>query len=161
MIERYRIRALTTDDLDLLDRWRREPHVREWWGEPVPFDKADLADPRVAVMVVEHGGRPFAYMQDYDVHGWDRHHFGYLPTGSRGIDQFIGEAGMLGQGHGTAFIRQRVTDLFAAGAPAVGTDPHPKNLRAIRACQKAGFRVVGPEEETEWGLVVRMEARVS
>jgi aminoglycoside 6'-N-acetyltransferase len=155
----FRFRAATLDDLALLDRWRQQLHVREWWGDPEPYAAEDLADPRVAIMIVEHDGTPFAYMQDYDVHGWEGHHFGYLPKGSRGIDQFIGEPGMIGRGHGTAFIRQRIVELFAAGVPAIGTDPDPKNARAIRSYQKAGFRIVGSEEDTEWGRVIRMEAR--
>ena len=155
---RYRFRLATAADLDLLDLWLRQPQVREWWGEPEAFAAEDLADPRVTVMIVEGDGRPFAYMQDYDVHGWKGHHFGYLPKGSRGIDQFIGEPDMLGLGHGTAFIAQRMRELFAAGAPVIGTDPHPRNARAIAVYQKVGFRIVGPEEETEWGRVVRMEA---
>jgi aminoglycoside 6'-N-acetyltransferase len=145
------------EDVDLLESWRRQPHVREWWADPDADDPDDLADPHVTVMIVECDGKPFAYMQDYDVHGWEGHHFGYLPQGSRGIDQFIGEPGMIGLGHGSAFIRQRVMELFAAGAPAIGTDPHPKNARAIAAYKKAGFRIVGPEEDTEWGRVIRME----
>jgi aminoglycoside 6'-N-acetyltransferase len=158
MIGSYRFRLATPDDLSLLDHWHRQPHVREWWGDPEPYDLQDLADPRVAVMIVECDGSPMAYMQDYDVHGWDGHHFGYLPERSRGIDQFIGDPGMIGLGHGTAFIRQRMVALFAAGAPAIGTDPHPQNARAIAAYQKAGFRIVGPEEDTEWGRVIRMQA---
>jgi aminoglycoside 6'-N-acetyltransferase len=58
---------------------------------------------------------------------------------------------------GTAFIAERVLALFAEGAPAVGTDPHPDNARAIAAYRKVGFAVVGGPEETEWGRVVRME----
>jgi aminoglycoside 6'-N-acetyltransferase len=155
----YRFRLVTPDDLDLLESWLGQPHVQEWWGDTEPFSAEDLADLRVAMMIVECDGVPFAYMQDYDVHGWTGHHFGYLPAGSRGIDQFIGEPGMIGRGHGPAFIRQRAGELFAAGAPAIGTDPDPKNARAIAAYVKAGFKVVGPEEDTEWGRVVRMEAR--
>jgi aminoglycoside 6'-N-acetyltransferase len=161
MTKRYHFRAATLADLPLLDAWFQEPHVREWWGEPEAFDAAELSDARVAIMIVECDGTPFGYMQDYDVHGWEGHHFSYLPKGSRGIDQFIGEAAMLDLGHGTAFIRQRMSALFAAGAPAIGTDPHPQNARAIAAYQKAGFRVVGPEEDTPWGRVVRMEAWAS
>ncbi len=161
MARPYHFRAATLDDLPLLDTWLHQPHVREWWGEPEPFDAADLADPRLAVMIVELDATPIGYMQDYDVKAWEGHHFGYLPQGSRGIDQFIGEAGMIGLGHGTAFIRQRLLELFAAGAPVIGTDPHPKNARAIAAYRKAGFRVVGPEEDSDWGRVVRMEAWAS
>lgn len=156
---RYHFRPATLADLDLVRRWRAEPHVREWWDDEDPYDASDLADPRLSLRIVACGGIPFAFMQDYDVKGWKGHHFGYLPEGSRGIDQFIGDPGMIGLGHGSAFIRQRVAELFAAGAPAVGTDPHPKNARAIAAYRKAGFRIVGPEEETEWGRVIRMEAR--
>jgi len=102
-------------------------------------------------------GRPFAYLQDYDPLAWPGHHFADLPPGSRGIDQYIGEAGLLNQGHGSAFVAAHVARLFAEGAPAVGVDPAPDNPRAIRAYEKAGFsgNVV---RETDWGtcrLMVR------
>lgn len=155
---RYVFRPATLADLDLLRRWQSEPHVREWWDDEDPYDAADLADPRVSLWIVESGGVPFAFLQDYDVRGWEGHHFAYLPEGSRGMDQFIGDPAMVGRGHGSAFIRQRVRELHAAGVPAVGTDPHPGNARAIAACRKAGFRIAGPEEDTEWGRVIRMEA---
>lgn len=62
---------------------------------------------------------------------------------------------MLGCGHGSAFIRAHVERLFAQGAPAVGTDPHPSNARAIRAYEKAGF-VRDVEQDTEWGRALLM-----
>jgi aminoglycoside 6'-N-acetyltransferase len=155
----YQFRPATRDDRPLLNQWLQQAHVREWWGDDESFDDQDLSDPSVNVMIVECDGRPFAYMQDYDVHGWEGHHFAYLPQGSRGIDQFIGDPAMLGLGHGTAFLRQRTAELFAAGAPVIGTDPHPANARAIAVYRKVGFRVVGPEEDTEWGRVLRMEIR--
>jgi aminoglycoside 6'-N-acetyltransferase len=63
-------------------------HVVEWWGDPgVEREIEKLADSRIAMWVVEHNGRPFAFAQDYDVHGWDSHPFSHLPPGSRGIDQ--------------------------------------------------------------------------
>ena len=111
----------------------------------------------MAMWIVEHGGRPFAYAQDYDCHAWNPHPFSHLPAGSRGVDQYIGEPGMLGLGHGSAFLREHCERLFAAGAPAVGTDPHPDNARAVRAYRKAGFEVTGGPLDTPWGRVVLME----
>ena len=32
---------------------------------------------------------------------------------------------MIGRGNGTALVRLHCKRLFAAGAPAIGTDPHP------------------------------------
>src|SRR5215471_8089298 len=60
-------------------------------------------------------------------------------TGSGCIQQFIGEAGMVGCGHGSAFIRAFTDELLAAGTPRIITDPDPANARAVRAYEKAGF----------------------
>ncbi|WP_298429866.1 GNAT family N-acetyltransferase [uncultured Jannaschia sp.] len=155
----YAFRPATLDDLALLAGWLAAPHVREWWDADEPYDAAELTDPRVARWIVSVGGRPFAYMQDYTVHGWDDHHFAHLPEGARGIDQYIGDPAMLGAGHGTAFIGARVRALFDAGAPVVATDPHPDNARAIAAYRKVGFAVSGPREETAWGPILPMLAR--
>jgi aminoglycoside 6'-N-acetyltransferase len=47
--------------------------------------------------------------------------------------------------------------LFSAGAPAIGTDPHPENGRAIRAYKHAGFTIVGGPLDTRWGRAVLLE----
>ena len=134
----YRFRRLAPADLALVRRWRAMPHVIQWWDEPGVEDEAEKAgDPRIAMWIVEHDRRPFAFAQDYDVHGWRPHPFSRLPPGGRGIDQYIGEPDMLDRGHGSGFVAAHVQRLFAAGAPAVGTDPHPDNLRARRAYAKA------------------------
>ena len=154
----YHFRPVAEADLPLLARWRAEPQVASWWGPPEVEAVADaLADPRIAMWIVEHQGRPFAYAQDYAPHDWDDHPFGHLPAGARGIDHYIGEPDMLDRGHGSAFIRAHCARLFAAGAPAIGTDPHPDNARAIRACEKAGFRIASAPLDTRWGRAVLME----
>lgn len=159
-MSRYRFRPVTRADMPLLCTWRARPHVLQWWGEAGAEDTSnELADGRVAMWIVEHQGRPFAYAQDYSPHDWDPHHFSHLPSGSRGIDQYIGEPDMLGGGHGSAFVRQHVERLFASGAPVIGTDPHPDNGRAIRAYEKAGFEVVSGALDTRWGRAILMECR--
>lgn len=144
--------------MPLIDRWRAEPHVVRWWGDPSLESEAEKAhDPRIAQWIIEFEGWPFAYAQDYDVHGWPGHHFAHLPPRSRGIDQYIGEPAMLDQGHGTAFISAHVARMFALGVPAVGTDPHPENARAIAAYRKAGFVGTSSPIDTQWGRAILME----
>lgn len=155
----YSFRKATLDDLDLLKAWQSNPHVREWWGADEPYDEADLADPRVARWIVSQAGRPFAFMQDYTVHGWEDHHFAHLPEGARGIDQYIGDPEMIGAGHGSAFIGTRMQALLDEGAPVIATDPHPENERAIAVYKKLGFEPSGPPQETQWGLIIPMLAR--
>jgi len=155
-IDRYTFRKVTVLDLTLLARWRSHSHVREWWDAEESYDQEEIDDPRVAMLIVELSDKPFAFMQDYTVHGWETHHFGQLPAGSRGIDQYVGEPDMIGCGHGSAFIACRVQALLNVGAPVVATDPHPENKRAIAVYKKIGFEVSGPPQETEWGLILPM-----
>ncbi|WP_245686746.1 GNAT family N-acetyltransferase [Paracoccus tibetensis] len=155
----YSFRKATVADLAPLKAWRTQPHVREWWGEDEADVDVDLGDPRVLRCVVSTGGQPFDFMQDYTVHGWPDHHFADLPEGSQGIDQSIGELEMVGRGHGTAFIRQRVQKLFVDCAPVVATDPHPRNERAIAVYKKLGFALTGSAQETRWGLILPMIAK--
>ena len=156
-IDTFHFRPAAMEDLDLLMKWQAQPHVRAWWGSDVPYDAQGLDDPRVARWIVSHRGHPFAYMQDYAVHGWDDHHFAGLPAGTRGIDQYIGSAAMMGLGHGPAFIGARLQALFDAGAPVIATDPHPDNKRAIAAYTKLGFAAFGPPQKTQWDLILPMK----
>jgi aminoglycoside 6'-N-acetyltransferase len=149
----YTFRQMTAADLPMARRWLRTPEVRLWWGDPdheLTLLEDDLDDPNMTMWIVSFQDRPFAYIQDYDPHAWEMHHFSGLPEGSRGIDQFIGEPDMIGLGHGSTLVRSHVDWLLERGAPAVGVDPDPDNARAIRAYEKAGFKR-GDIMDTEWG----------
>ncbi len=138
----YDFRPATADDLPMLEAWLRTPEVVRWWGDPagqLALLEEDLANPLMTMRIVALRGRPFAYAQDYHVHSWPQPHLAGLPRGARAIDSFIGEPGMIGQGHGSAFLRQLARRLIAEGAPMVAIDPDVRNLRARRAYARAGF----------------------
>ena len=142
---RYAFREMTADDLPMIKCWLAAPHVREWWGDPAEqyeLVSGDLDEPAMDQYIVSADGRAFAYLQCYDVTAWNSG-FGEQPKGTRGIDLFIGEADMIEQGHGSAMLRAFVDERLKAGAPRVVTDPDPKNPRAVRAYENAGFTRVG------------------
>jgi aminoglycoside 6'-N-acetyltransferase len=154
----YLIKPFAWSDMPLIRSWRARPHVVRWWGDAaLEYEPEKLADTRIAMWVIELDGRPFAFVQDYDVHGWSPHHFDYLPTGSRGMDLYIGEPDMLGRGHGSGFLRQHVEGLFRRGVPAVGIDPHPDNYTAKRAFETANFTAVSGPVDTRWNRAILME----
>ena len=132
---------MTADDLPLVKRWLAMPHVTEWWGnadEQFELVSGDLSHPAMDQFIVASDGRPFGYLQCYDLTAWNSG-FGPQPLGTRGIDQFIGVPDMVDRGHGSAFIRTFTDGLLAAGTPRLVTDPDPANARAVRAYEKAGF----------------------
>lgn len=158
MADRYLIRPVTESDLSQLLAWRRQAHVCRWWGgQEVESESEKLREPRIAMWMVESNGSPLAFVQDYRVADWLPHHFDYLPEGARGLDLYIGDATMLGLGHGSGILRQHVDYLFARGVPAVGIDPHPENEIAQKAFLKAGFKMSGGPLDTRWGRAVLMD----
>ena len=141
----YAFRAMSRADLPLVRRWLRTPEVVRWWGNPdqqYELVSGDLDHPDMDQFIVSFDGRPFAYIQCYRLSTWNQG-FGDHPKDTRGIDQFIGEADLIGCGHGSQFIRQFADEAFRTGTPRIVTDPDPANGRAISAYDKAGFERLG------------------
>ncbi|QQS41899.1 MAG: GNAT family N-acetyltransferase [Acidobacteriota bacterium] len=133
-------RRLEESDFPLLLEWLLLPHVREWWDEgehtiemvreaygPEPGVSRFiglLSDPDRRFPV------PFGFFQYYRI---DKE--------TVGIDQFIGVPELVGKGLGTTAVRRFSEMIFGEIAPSrITLDPHPDNRRAIRCCEKAGFR---------------------
>ncbi|EPK9817647.1 GNAT family N-acetyltransferase [Pseudomonas aeruginosa] len=139
----YDFRDVTPRDLPLLRRWLEQPRWQEWWGEPetvlVEIGEA-MESVDTEALIVELDGKPIAYLQSYDPHLEDDHPYQDQPFGTLGVDLSIGPAEMVGKGHGPALLAQFCDMLFEEGCPRVIIDPHPDNLSAIRAYEKAGFK---------------------
>src|SRR6266436_5691619 len=138
----YFFRPMISADLPLVRRWLETPEVTRWWGQPdkqYALVSGDLDHPDMDQFIVALDDHPFAYIQCYALSTWNSG-FGAQPAKTRGIDQFIGEPGMIGCGHGPGFIRQFTGALLDSGIPRVVTDPDPDNGRAVRAYAHAGFQ---------------------
>ena len=145
MASPYQFRPMSSEDLPMVRRWLETPHVAQWWHDPdtqFTLVSEDLDHPAMDQFVVTADDRPFAYLQCYDPTAWSDNGLGTHPPGTRGIDQFIGEPDMVDRGHGSALIRSFVDGLLKTGTPRVVTDPDPKNIRAVRAYEKAGFQKI-------------------
>jgi aminoglycoside 6'-N-acetyltransferase len=142
MASAYLFHPMSRDHLPMIRRWLETPEVVRWWGDPdEQYDlvSGDLDHPDMDQFIVAVGDAPFAYIQCYVLSTWNVS-FGPQPLATRGIDQFIGDPDMIGQGHGSGFIRQFADRLLASGTPRVVTDPDPENARAVRAYANAGFQ---------------------
>jgi aminoglycoside 6'-N-acetyltransferase len=137
----YQFRPMSADDLPLVKNWLARPHVVEWWGDPdeqFGLVSGDMNEPAMDQYIVSLNDAPLGYLQCYRLTDWNTG-FGPQPEGTRGIDQMIGIPEMVGQGHGSGFIREFIDRLLASSTPRVVVDPDPENARAIRAYEKAGF----------------------
>ncbi|MDH6231332.1 aminoglycoside 6'-N-acetyltransferase [Mesorhizobium soli] len=158
MAHAYGFRPLTGKDMPLLARWLGEPHVAAWWGDKKTELKGigeNIDSISVEPFIMELDGRPIGYIQSYDPHLEDENPYQDQPTGTLGIDQFIGEPEPVGKGHGTQLIAEFVEMLFEEGAPRVIIDPDPANAVAIHVYEKVGFQPIG-RRQTEHGEVLLM-----
>ncbi|CAN7320737.1 GNAT family N-acetyltransferase [Polaromonas sp. LjRoot131] len=157
-------RPLKTSDLPLLHSWLSRPHWTEWWGPAPTFAEVQaeygawISDPaQVQPHIALLDGEPLGYIQSYVAMGsgggwWEAE----TDPGVRGIDQSIADAAQLGKGLGTAMVKAWVAKLFAdPQVTRIQTDPDPRNARAIRCYEKAGFRAVG-EVQTPDGTALLM-----
>lgn len=162
----FGFRPLTREDLPRIHEWLNRPHVAEWWDEPRDLESvveefsADLDSPVIRMFLVCLDQEPIGYIQVYRVMGANPEWWtDETDPGARGIDQFLANADQLGQGLGSSMVRQFVAELFAdPEVTVVQTDPSPRNARAIRAYEKAGFRRVG-EVVTPDGPALLMRAQ--
>ena len=135
----------------MLHEWLQRPHVAEWWTpspslEDVVEEFTPLTRPghRDQGYIALEEGRAIGYIQSYVVKdagdGWWE---GETDPGARGIDQFLADAATLGRGLGSAMVTAFVARMFEDPAVTkIQTDPDPRNARAIRCYEKAGFRAV-------------------
>ncbi len=127
--------------------------MKRWWDEGVktPYPDAEIEDYRDAIRgkdptyryLSQIDGKSAGMFQHYRI-GDDADYAAALALDEDAIavDLFIGEAELIGRGHGPAMLRQFLRDV---AFPFHGIDvcvigPSVKNAAAIRAYDKAGFR---------------------
>jgi len=133
--------------------WLLLPHVRAWYDDVATAAYPDdaIAERRLAMsgedptdhFLIRLDGRPIGDIQSYRI---DDHpeYAAQIAIGrpAVGIDLFIGEADLIGRGHGPALIRAFLRDVafphYGLGLCVIG--PTRSNTAAIRAYEKAGFR---------------------
>jgi aminoglycoside 6'-N-acetyltransferase len=150
---RYAFTPLREADLDLVRRWLLTAHVKRWWddGTKSPYPDAEIQEYREAIQgkdptyryLAQIDARPVGMFQQYRIaDSPDYAEALALGEDAIGVDLFIGEADLIGRGHGPAMLRQFLRDIafpfHRLDVCVIG--PSVKNVAAIRAYEKIGFR---------------------
>jgi aminoglycoside 6'-N-acetyltransferase len=148
MEKEYKFEPLKIKDFELIFKWRNTKQVFKWW-RPIPKSLEEIKKEYLKKIKSKIIFPYIVYLQDMAI-GYIQAYYASevggdwwtnQPDGTYGIDTFIGENEFLSKGHGPAFIKQLTDKLFKErGAKKIITDPSPKNLQAIRAYKKVGFK---------------------
>ena len=153
------IRDLAESDLPLMFKWMTDDTVLEYYeGRDVRFTMDSLAEhfleeiPGGFRVIFEYRNIPVGYGQAYQLSGEMFDEYEYPDEGHIvfAMDQFIGEPEYWNKGIGTSFLKL-MSDYLKENmsAYAILLDPHQNNHRAIRAYEKAGFKILKSLSEHE------------
>lgn len=148
-----RIRSMTDEDLPLMLKWLTDARVLEFYGgrdihytpETLREHYSEVWDTVYYRVIFEYGGGAVGYGQIYKLYGELYEEYRYPQTGEIvfAADQFIGEPGYWNRGIGTRYMRSVLEYLKTEeNADAVILDPQKSNARAVRAYEKAGFKII-------------------
>ncbi len=144
----FNFKPLTADDFPLMYEWLNKPHICDIWDGPQTMEQveknySDMTKHWVYPHIVYFHDKPIGYIQSYYANRAGEEWWKDEPPGTWGVDQFIGDEEFLGKGLGSDFIRQFTDHLFLnKSVKRIITDPAPENTRAIRAYEKAGFKIL-------------------
>jgi aminoglycoside 6'-N-acetyltransferase len=152
MLAHVTIRRMTPDDLPMVDRWLRQPHVARWFllettaSAEVEKYRRRIEDPCSATTMctVETDAQPIGFCQWYRWEDYAAAAVCYSThTGDVGADYAIGEPTAIGRGVGTAMIGTLVANVrlhYPRAGPVVA--PEADNWASRRALEKNGFSLV-------------------
>lgn len=139
------LRPASPDDLGLLRRWDRAPHIcnnkgdDDWQWQTELHKSPDWREQLIA----EVDGRPIGFIQIIDPAREETKYWGCMSEGKRAIDIWIGEADAIGQGFGTQIMKQAIARCFAdPRVHSILIDPLESNHRAHRFYERLGFECV-------------------
>jgi aminoglycoside 6'-N-acetyltransferase len=149
---------------DLVQKWLNRPHVRDAWGDPAANLKAVLAlkSPTGGALIAVDGELVgFLQWQPIGASDLAASEVHVPDDETIDIDIFIGEAEYLGRGIGPKAIDLLMTKLEEGGQAKRATlFTRVENRRAIRAYEKAGFRLISRYMDAEHGWTCVMMAEI-
>lgn len=152
---------LTEKDFSLLLVWLRKPHVLEHWPNQltdqeirIKYQK-HIASSWVFPFLVNLNSEPVAYIQSYQTWMEGNDWWPDQEKGTYGLDLYIGNEKLLNQGYGTRILRSFMQEFSTTHHVKKWViDVDPKNQRAHRCYEKAGFRSLGIQPTPEGSALI-------
>lgn len=143
---------MARDDLPLMHEWLQRPHVRQWWSGCETLEEVvDHYLPAIEgtrptdLYLILLGARAIGFVQTYLVSDYpDYAELIGLDDGAAGVDLFIADGALTGQGVGSDSLRSFVREIVFSRpwTTCCVADPDVRNSASLRAFEKAGFQAV-------------------
>jgi RimJ/RimL family protein N-acetyltransferase len=145
----FTFQPVSSKDRPLIHEWLGQPHIREWLHGPgldntlQDLDQSFTGSGAFGHWMAFDGEVPFAYLLTSPVEVEDEWRRWCVSQGRAiTLDVLICEPSYLGRGVGAPMIHRFLEERFPEVSEVL-IDPEESNTRAVRAYEKAGFKVVG------------------
>jgi aminoglycoside 6'-N-acetyltransferase len=145
-------------------KWLQSPHVKKWWDRDLTYTpqlvkekygsyvkgykQVGGATKRISAYIICTNGRPVGYIQIYKLSDFPGHKIpNNWPENLGGFDVFIGEKEYIGKGIGSEVVT-KFLKLYGGEYSCIFADPDLGNIAAIKAYEKAGFKKVSEQKDT-------------
>lgn len=147
---RWEFAPMSLTDLPALVRWRAQPHIQDWFGQPLTdvahaerlYAARIRGESATRMWVARSNGMVVGYLQDYPVAAYDDYAVKLQDREAIGFDYMIGEPDLVDRGVGTAMIWSYLRDVLCRDfpdAPRFTASPDHRNARSLRALAKCGL----------------------
>ncbi len=170
-------RKLELNDLPLLHKWLNNPHVREWYDKDKSSTLENVTkrymekingDKPTQAFIANYKNKPVGYIQTYKLNDYPDYVKYINPIkNTAGVDLFIGEPDSVGKGLGKLILNKFLAKVvfIQENIESCVVGPEPKNKRAIKAYEKAGFHYlktihISDEPEPEYLMVINKNVAV-
>ena len=150
------LRPAAPSDRFAIRRWLADPDISSWWGSRGSAE-AEIAlamsNPTALCRVIECDGEAAGYAPAMALAALGSTHPPQLPPACWRIELFIGASEHRGRGAGPDALALMTAEVFSTTlAVACCIFASIKNERAVRACERGGFRWLCIWEDPTSGL---------
>ena len=140
----FNFKELAESDLPLIKDWLQQPYVSKWFdtNEWINEIFPNLISDWVWYFRAELDSKPVGFAQYYNTSKAPKGPWSSQPTGTIGIDFFIGNPSFLGKGYGILLVKNFVEFVINNVNPKrIIADPDKENIKSQHILKKCGFRL--------------------
>lgn len=155
---------LSASHFPLMLKWLESPHVKKWWDRDLVYTRELVEEKygsyvkgykqvggtpkRISAYIICADNQPIGYIQIYRFSDFPRNKMPHnLPENLGGFDIFIGEEEYTGKGLGSEVVT-KFLKLYGREYSCIFADPDLGNIAAIKAYEKAGFKKVSEQKDS-------------
>jgi RimJ/RimL family protein N-acetyltransferase len=136
-------RKLQIADMDLLQTWLHQDHVREYFGDPgiwLSEITENMYSDWIFYFIVYMDQVPFGFVQYYETCKAPEGIWSFEPEGTAGIDYMIGDVNYLRKNYGTQIVNKLVDYIRKQQKfQYIIADPIIENNASVLVLVKNGF----------------------